>query len=257
MNTFVVATPDAAAASTAQSDALSEVLLAAANVYSDGPFDCLESNSSADVDSPPRHPIQSSSRAVIPEESTSSEPQRQAPPHPSLDSILKNSSTRTFDDRNFRSRPPSKRSVRRQLSFGRTDTVEFDASLPACFAVEKPVTRWRSTRGVLERSHSSDCLPRIPSREDNGTRAGSRRYPRRQPEASPRMPRRIPTSDDSFSCLSPVLDLSESIDLSPVRPVRIPEASCGTSSILASPPASPPSRSPPRPTFLRMESSLL
>jgi hypothetical protein len=110
---------------------------------------------------------------------------------------------------------------------------------------------------VLERSHSSDCLPRIPSRNGNQMRSGSRRYPRHQPEASPRMPRRVPTCDDSFSCLSPVDDSSESLDLSPVRPARTTESSPSPAPFPASLPPSPPQRSPPRPGFIRMESSLL
>lgn len=127
---------------------------------------------------------------------------------PSLDSILKTNAPAASASASHSSKAPA----RRQLSFGATDTVEFDATLPACFAIDRPVTRWRSSRRGLERSHSSDCLPRLPSRQDCAMLA-PRRCARRRPEASPRMPQRVATSDESFSFLA----VEPSTLLSPVR----------------------------------------
>lgn len=194
--------------------ALTEALRAAAEVTAtDSSSLCCNDVASDDqtsgvLDLAPRRPLRTSSDDDFHHSETDISLVRQ----PSLDSILKTT-------RAPATLSSSKAPVRRQLSFGATDTVEFDASLPACFAIDRPVTRWRSSRRGLERSHSSDCLPRLPSRQDCAMMA-PRRCARRKPEASPRMPQRVATSDDSFSFLA----VEPSTLMSPVRSTDSPRS---------------------------------
>jgi hypothetical protein len=195
-------------------NALTEALRAAAEVTDpDSSSLCchdvaaLEDQNGVVLDLAPRRPLRTSSDDDFHHSETHISLVRQ----PSLDSILKTKAPAT----SYSSKAP----VLRQLSFGATDTVEFDASLPACFAVDRPVTRWRSSRRGLERSHSSDCLPRLPARQDCAMLA-PKRCARRKPEASPRMPQRTATSDESFSFLA----VEPSTLLSPVRSCDSPRS---------------------------------
>jgi hypothetical protein len=192
--------------------ALSEALRAAAVVTEpDTSSLCCSDFPSEDpnggvLDLAPRRPLRTSSD----DDFHHSETDISLVNQPSLDSILKTRPPASLSSSSCSS--SSHASVRRQLSFGATDTVEFDASLPACFAVDRPVTRWRSSRRGLERSRSSDCLPRLPARQDCAMIA-PRRCARRRPEASPRMPQRAAASDESYSLLA----VEPSTLLSPVR----------------------------------------